>query len=174
MRSVAGGRPVVAAALTLAALTATGCGSDTVDTSQVESGIEKNLSTSGVQVTSADCPSDVKKEKGDTFDCSVKLSNGATGEVTVTQESGKRYSYAFKPGSVQIPGASVAAVLEEDLAAEGIDGATVTCPETIIVKVGTTVTCDVSGAQGLAAGTVTFTFSSDDGAVDSDSVETGS
>ena len=174
MRSATRGRLAATAALALAGVAATGCGSDTVDTSQVESGIEKSLSTSGVKVTSADCPSDVEKQKGDTFDCSVKLSNGGTGEVTVTQESGNRYSYAFKPGSVQIPGASVSAVLEEDLAAEGIDNATVTCPETIIVKVGTTVTCDVSGAQGVTAGTVTFTFSSDDGDIDSDSVQTGS
>ena len=40
------------------------------------------------------------------------------------------------------------------------------------MKVGTTVTCNVSGAQGAASGTVTFTFSSAEGTVDPSSVET--
>jgi len=48
----------------------------------------------------------------------------------------------------------------------------VTCPQNIIVKVGTTVTCNLSGAQGVAAGTVTFTFSEADGTVDPASVKT--
>src|SRR3954451_11979106 len=161
-----GSRGLLISALALAALGQAGCTSDTVDTSKVEQGIEKSLSTSSVKVTSADCPSDVEKRKGDTFTCGVKLSNGATGDVTVTQEGGNRYSYAFKSGSVQIPGSEVDSAIEQQLATEGVDGATVTCPETIIVKVGTTVTCDVSGAQGLAGGTVTFTFSSEDGAID--------
>jgi hypothetical protein len=48
----------------------------------------------------------------------------------------------------------------------------VTCPQTIIVKVDTTVTCNVSGTQGAATGTVKFTFSEANGTVNPTSVKT--
>ena len=157
----------------LAAVVACGlaaCGSDTVDTAQIEQGIEKSLSTSGVKVTKADCPSDVKKEKGDTFNCTVSLSNGGTGKVKVTQDGANHYTYAFVPGSVQIPGSYAEEQIQKELESEGISGATVNCPDNIIVKVGTTVTCNVSGAKAVAQ--VTFTFSEEDGEVDPSSVST--
>ena len=171
-----------AAALAIAALAA-GCGSSnddtatsaqpkTVDDAQVEQGIKDDLSTSSAKVTSAQCPGDVPVKQGDTFTCTVKFDNGATGKATVTQQGLNKYTYELKPGSVQVPGATADAAVEKSLAAQGLPGATVNCPENIIVKVGTTVTCDVSGAQGAASGTVTFTFSSAEGTVDSSSVKT--
>ena len=111
-------------------------------------------------------------EKGDTFTCTVSFDNGATGKATVTQQGRNKYTYELKPGSVQVPGSTAEAAVEKSLAAQGAPNATVTCPANIIVKVGTTVTCDVSGAQGAASGTVTFTFSDDEGTVDSSSVTT--
>src|SRR3954451_20273328 len=139
----------------------------TVDSTTVEQGIESSLSTSSVKVTSAKCPSNIPSDPGQTFDCTVTLSNGATGDVVVTQKSKSQFSYAFKSGSFQIPGATVDAELEQQLAKEGYPGATVTCPSNIIVKEGTTVTCDVGGASGLASGSVTFTFTSATGEVGS-------
>lgn len=152
--------------------TATATAARTVDDVQVEAGIKDDLSTSSTQVTSAKCPSDVAVEKDATFTCTVKFSNGATGKAKVTQLGGGRYSYELKPGSVQVPGATVDKAIEKSLAAQGIPDATVDCPQNIIVKVGTTVTCNVSGAQGVASGTVTFTFSSAEGTVDPSSVQT--
>jgi hypothetical protein len=159
---------VLALAIALA-----GCGgSDTVDSQQIEKGIESSLSTSDVKVTSASCPSDVKKEKGGTFDCTVKLSNGGSGKVEVTQQGANHFTYEFVPGSVQVPGSYVDQQLEAALAKEGITGATVTCPSNIIVKTDSPVTCNVTGAQGKATTEVTFTFTSEDGEVDSSSVST--
>jgi hypothetical protein len=143
----------------------------TVDSSQVEQGIEEDLSTSTVEVTGASCPSDVEKQKGATFTCSVKLSNGATGDATVTQGAANTYTYAFKPGSVQVPGETADAAIEKSLAAQGAPNAVVNCPQNIIVKVGTTVSCAVSGGQGMTNGTVTYTFSDANGTVDPASVE---
>jgi hypothetical protein len=185
---------MVACGLVLGALAVGACGSDgsnktagaegsadptatatterNVDDAQVEAGIKEDLSTSATQVTSAKCPSDVPVEKDATFSCSVTFSNGATGKAKVTQLGGGRYSYELKPGSVQVPGATADKAIEKSLAARGIPDATVNCPENIIVKVGTTVTCNVSGAQGAASGTVTFTFSGAEGSVDPASVET--
>jgi hypothetical protein len=177
----------MSAVLITAALSAVGCGSgsstnstatapqsapDTVNASQVEQGIEKDLSTSAVKLTNVSCPSDEPIQTGATFTCSVSLSNGGSGKVTVTQQGVNRYTYAITPGSVQIPGTAAAATIEQSLAAQGAANAKVTCPQNIIVKIGTTVTCDVSGAQGAAAGNVTFTFSESNGTVDPASVKT--
>jgi Domain of unknown function (DUF4333) len=172
---------VARCALLLGVLAASGCGGGgttgpssarTVNATQVEDGIKTDLSTSSVKVTSVNCPSDVPVQQGATFTCSVSLSNGGSGKVTVTQEGPNRYTYAFAPGSVQIPGTAAASAIQESLAAQGAPNTKVTCPQTIIVKVGTTVTCNVSGAQGKAAGTVTYTFSEANGTVDPASVKT--
>jgi hypothetical protein len=151
----------------------TNAAAQTVDSAQVEQGIKDSLSTPSVKVTDAKCPTDVKAEKGAKFTCSVTLSNGGTGKAEVTQTGPNSFTYVLTEGSVQIPGETADAAVEKSLAAKGAPGATVHCPETVIVKVGTTVTCNVSGVQGVASGTVTYTFSEANGTVDSSSVKTG-
>ena len=155
----------------LGLLAMAGCGDDTVDASKAEQGIEdSSLSTSTTQITSASCPDDVKKEKGKTFTCDVKLSGGKA-QVTVTQESDRNtFTYAFKPGSVVLAGSTVDKEVEQSLSDAGVEGATVNCPDTIPVKTDTTVTCPVTTSSGREA-TVSFTFSSSSGTVDSSSVE---
>ncbi len=160
-------------AVVVGLLAMAGCGSDdTVDASKAEQGIESSsLSTSTTQITSASCPDDVKKEKDGTFTCDVKLSGGGKAEVTVTQTSDRNtFSYAFKSGSVVLPGSTVDKAIEQDLADAGIKDATVNCPATVPVKTGTTVTCPVTTASGRQA-TVSFEFSDSSGTVDSSSVE---
>jgi hypothetical protein len=174
-------RTLAAGTLALAVLSA-GCGDSdeetatsaaprTVDAAQVEQGITADLSSPSAKVTKAKCPDDVAVEKGATFTCTVTFDTGATGKATVTQQGAQAYTYELKAGSVKVPGATAEAAVKKSLAAQGAPNATVTCPDTIIVKVGTTVTCDVSGAQGAATGTVTFTFSDATGTVDPASVE---
>jgi hypothetical protein len=175
-------RAVVLGALALAI---PGCGDDsadeaakaatptpaaTVDDAEVEQGIKTSLSTGSTKVTSAKCPSDVQAKSGKTFTCDVTISNGATGKATVTQVAPNKFTYELKPGSVQVPGEVADAAVEKQLAAQGVPNATVNCPQNIIVKTGTTVTCNVTGAQGAASSTVTFTFSSAEGTVDPASV----
>jgi Domain of unknown function (DUF4333) len=166
--AVAGSVAVVAGLLATA-----GCGSDdTVDASKAEQGIESSsLSTSTTQITSASCPDDVKKEKDKTFTCDVKLSGGGKGKVTVTQTSDHNtFSYAFKSGSVELPGSTLDKEIEQELANAGIKGATVNCPATVPVKPGTTVTCPITTSSGRQA-TVSFEFSDSSGTVDSSSVK---
>jgi hypothetical protein len=162
-----------AAALAVAGvLAAVGCGSDTVDSSKAEDGIENSsLSNSTTDITSASCPDDVKKEDGKTFTCDVKLSGGGKAEVTVTQTSNHNtFSYAFKSGSVVLPGSEVDKQIEQELADAGVQGATVNCPDEVPVKTGTTVTCPITGASGNQA-TVSFQFSDSSGTIDSSSVD---
>ena len=141
------------------------------DPAEIESQIEQQLSTPATKVSSVKCPDDVSKSS---FNCSVSWANGANGKVEVTETAPNRYTYEPVPGSVKVPGATVEESLEKELAAEGAPDAQANCPDTIIVKLDTTVTCDLSGAGGAAGGTVTYTFSSDDGTVDPESVETSS
>ena len=160
-------------AVVVALLAMAGCGSDdTVDASKAEQGIESSsLSTSTTQITSASCPDDVKKERDGNFTCDVKLSGGGKAEVTVTQTSDHNtFSYAFKSGSVVLPGSTVDKEIEQELADAGIKDATVNCPDDVPVKTGTTVTCPVTTASGRQA-TVSFEFSDSSGTVDSSSVE---
>jgi len=182
-------RPVPRAALlsvlALGAVATAGCGGDdndnssatapaqtrTVDDQQVEQGIDMQLSKPDNAVTKVSCPSDVEVAQGGTFNCSVTYANGATGKVTVTQKGANNYTYALKPGSVQVPGATAEAEIEKQLSAQGAQNPQANCPDNIIVKVGTTVTCDLASAG--ATGQVTFSWSSDDGTVDSSSVKTG-
>ena len=162
-------------AVVVGLLAMAGCGDDTVDASKAEQGIESSsLSTSTTQITSASCPDDVKKEKGKTFTCDVKLSGGGKAQVKVTETTkGNTFSYDFKPGSVELPGSTVDKEIEQELADAGIKGATVNCPATIPVKTGTTVTCPVTSSSGRQA-TVSFEFSDSSGTVDSSSVKESS
>jgi hypothetical protein len=164
---------LIAATVCLLALSAAaGCGSDTVDAGKAEQGIEdSSLSTSTTSITSASCPDDVKKEKGKTFTCDVKLSGGGKAQVTATQTSDHNtFSYAYKPGSVVLPGSVVDKQIEQELADSGVENATANCPDEVPVKTDTTTTCPVTFANGRQA-TVSFTFSSDSGTVDPSSVE---
>lgn len=75
-----------AMAISLAAVVfiAAGCGETVIDTTKTEEQLEANLSHSlNEKVSSVDCPSDQKVEKGATFNCSVKLQKGAEQTVTL-------------------------------------------------------------------------------------------
>ena len=148
-----------------------GCGSSgTVDATQVEKGIKNDLSSSA-EVKSAKCPDNVKSKTGATFTCDVTFTTGATGKVDVTQTGSKTFTYELKEGSVQIPGSFAEEQIKKSLARQGAPNATVNCPDNIIVKLNTAVTCNVTGAKGAAGGTVTYTFSSEDGTIDPSSVK---
>jgi hypothetical protein len=145
----------------------------TTDSASIEQQIDKQLTTSAAQVTKVKCPDEIPAGDGKTFTCTVTWSTGASGKVKATSTGANRYTYAPVAGSVKIPGSKLEKQITDDLAQQGAPDATANCPDTVAVKVGTTVTCDVAGAGGSATGTVKFTFSSADGTVDSSSVETG-
>jgi hypothetical protein len=163
----------VIAIVVVSLLAAAGCGNPTVDTKTIEKGIQQQVVAGGTSVTNVDCPSNVKSEKGATFQCGVSFSNGATGKVEVTQAAIAHYQYALVPGSLQVPGSALEQEIEKQLSQQGVNNASVNCPDNIIVKVGTYVVCDVTGANG-GKGTVKFTFSDASGTVDTSSVETTS
>jgi hypothetical protein len=67
-----------------AAVLVTGCGETIIDSQKTEEQLEANLSHSlNEKVSSVDCPSNQKVEKGATFNCSVKLQKGQEQTVTL-------------------------------------------------------------------------------------------
>ena len=155
------------------AVTAGGCGSDTVDAGKVEAGIEQSLSTATAKVSGVSCPDDVEKKEGATFTCDAKLEAGGTAKITVTQTTNAGdYTYSFKPGTVVLTDDTLEPALEADLAASGVPGTKVDCPATVKVKTGETFTCTATGSGGRQS-QLTFTFSSDDGTIDESSVSGG-
>lgn len=61
-----------------------GCGDTVLDSTKTEEQLVASLSTSlGEKVSSVDCPSDIKVEKGETFSCSVKMQKGEDQTVTL-------------------------------------------------------------------------------------------
>src|SRR3954452_14416824 len=128
--------------LGLCAAVASGCGgTKTVDTSTVEQGIQEQVAIGTATASTVKCPTDVESKEGNTFDCSVTFDNNATAKVKVTQGKGNKFQYAVVPGSVQVPGSEIEKQVENALAQQGASNATVNCPDNVIVKVGTYVSC---------------------------------
>lgn len=69
--------------IAVAALVA-GCGETIIDSQKTEEQLQANLSHSlNEKVSSVECPSNQKVEKGATFNCSVKLQKGQEQTVTL-------------------------------------------------------------------------------------------
>jgi hypothetical protein len=164
------GRAAVAVAILMTAVVVA-CGDDNVDTETAEQEIQQQLSSPTAQIASVSCPGDVKKEEGKTFTCDASLEGGGKTQVTATQTDNRgNATYLFKPGTLEVSDNSVEPVLEESLAEKGAADPKVDCPELIQVKEGETATCTATGA-GERSGEITFAWSSDEGDIDSSSVE---
>jgi hypothetical protein len=70
--------------LLAAAVLVAGCGDTVLDTTKTEEQLKASVANSlEEKVSSVDCPSDQKVEKGATFTCSVKLQKGEEQTVTL-------------------------------------------------------------------------------------------
>jgi NAD(P)H-hydrate repair Nnr-like enzyme with NAD(P)H-hydrate epimerase domain len=78
-------RALVAAALiAFAALGTAGCGGKVIDDQKAETAIKADFERStGVKVTSVDCPGNVDVKPGATFDCTVNAASGRSATVTL-------------------------------------------------------------------------------------------
>jgi hypothetical protein len=75
---------LLGAAVVVAGLVFAGCGETVIDTTKTEEQLEANLSHSLKEnVSSVDCPSNQKVEKGATFTCSVNVQKGENQTVTL-------------------------------------------------------------------------------------------
>jgi uncharacterized protein DUF4333 len=63
---------------------AVGCGDTIIDSTKTEEALKANLTKSlNEKVSSVECPSNQKVEKGATFTCTVKLAGGKTETATL-------------------------------------------------------------------------------------------
>ena len=63
---------------------AAGCGETVIDTAETEALVEEDLArATDRKVTSVECPSEVKVEKGATFECTVTFAGGERETATL-------------------------------------------------------------------------------------------
>jgi hypothetical protein len=75
---------LLGAAAVIATLAFAGCGDTVLDATKTEEQLQASLTNSlETKVSSVDCPSDQKVEKGATFTCSAKLQKGEEQTVTL-------------------------------------------------------------------------------------------
>ena len=78
------GRLSAVAALVAILVSLPGCGDTVIDSTKTEEALEANLTKSlDAKVSSVECPSEQKVEKGATFTCTVKLAGGKTETATL-------------------------------------------------------------------------------------------
>ena|ERR1044072_1347756 len=93
-------RSTAALGLLAAVFVAAGCGETVIDDVKAEGAIKSNLEKSlDEKITSVDCPSDEKVEKGKTFTCAVKFSDGqqATATLKILNEDADVSLVGLKP-----------------------------------------------------------------------------
>lgn len=71
-------------AVLIAILLATGCGETVIDDAKTEAAIKQNLQGAlEKKISAVDCPSGVKVEPGDTFECTITLADGKRETATL-------------------------------------------------------------------------------------------
>jgi hypothetical protein len=111
-----------------------GCGTETLDADKAETQIESAIEgQTGADVSSVDCPDDVKAEKGKEFTCEATAADGTKATIGLTQTSDE--------GDVHIDAPLVYVSIMEDSIAESLrmqtgKQATVDCPDLVAAKKG--------------------------------------
>ena len=126
-------RPTLASLAVLAALALSSCGTTRIDAGKSERFIRSVVSGQvGARVASVTCPENVDVEKGATFTCAVRGTDGSKGSVEVTQKD--------DDGNVQVDAPflhvrEAEAVMAKELGRQ-VDEAslTIACPEIIVVR----------------------------------------
>ena len=68
----------------LGALAVAGCGETVIDSTKIEEQLESGLQKEqGIDVTSADCPSNVEVTPGNSFTCTISVKGGETRKATL-------------------------------------------------------------------------------------------
>ncbi len=125
-------------------LTASAC-SKKVDSSSVEKQVVTNVESvfPDVKDVSADCPSNVKAQKGKKFSCKLTLDGRVTYiRIEIKKVEGKRFTFDLKPTKAIIP----ITTYEKKLAEQGGAGTKVDCGDDKLLfkDPGDTITCKVT------------------------------
>ena len=136
-----------AAGLSVALGVLVACAPTTVDTAAVEKNVRDTIDSPGsVKVATVDCPQDQEATVGKTFTCTYDLTDGSTGEITVSvaDEEGTGRWDVTRPASGQAE-----QVVLTDYAQEiGRKPKSVRCPDRLKTGAKKKTTCVVEFANG--------------------------
>jgi hypothetical protein len=126
-----------------------GCGGEnTVNTDDAEALIRKNLQRQlGADVSSVACPDDVKAEKGRTFTCEATGGDGTKAKLDVVQtddEGGIRFEAPL------LHTGPAEELIEEGLAKQIGANVSVKCPDLVLARRGTKLTCRATSGDDKA------------------------
>lgn len=135
----------------LAALTLAACGGSdtTIKTTGYAKAIQKSVLDQHKQVVNVDCPPTVKKKKGESFVCNVKLEVG-TYPVTVTMidDNGKA-KYGNSTPLILLDTGQVEHAIGVQIRHQRHLGSDVTCPKQVLQKQGLTFFCTAKVEDGV-------------------------
>jgi hypothetical protein len=149
-----------AGACTLAVAVA-GCGTKVLNSNNLQNKIQAQMSGApfNLSVKKVNCPSDRPVKKGDSFTCTMTLTDGETAKFKVTQVDNNTNVHIQL--AQEIP-TYVQHTINSGLAAQGVQ-ATSSCPPHVAVVTGATFTCTLISSSGQH-GTAQITITSDSGA----------
>ncbi len=132
---------LTASGLAVLAIVAAGC-TKTLDTESVESTFAAAIEEqTGAHVASVECPGDVEAKAGATFECTATGEDQTRVRISVLQEDAE--------GKVSFDEPLLhTANTEQGLAGELGEGATVDCPDLVLVEPGRPITCTATTPDG--------------------------
>ena len=132
----------------------------TIDHAELETDIQKDTATKGVNLTKVTCPEGKQLKEGTKFACTCTDKKGTTGTFDVEAVNGSRVEWKLRGKfmNMSIVGDSLEANLGKKLN-QVVD---VVCPaENILIKKGVSFSCDVK--VGAELDQITLTAKDDDG-----------
>lgn len=139
--------------LALLATIVPACGLLKIDHKKVEKSIVSEAAAKGLDLTSVDCPKNIRMKAGDAFACNGVDSDGKKVSFRVDQVDGNG-TISWKLDGMIIDKKKVGESIEKSVGAS----ATVTCPaKTVVLNVGDSFTCDVAVGGRTRKVTITLT-----------------
>lgn len=139
--------------IAVACLALSACGLMKIDHKKVEQSIKSETSAKGLELTSIDCPTNVKLKAGEAFACNGVDVDGQKLSFRVDQVDGNG-SIKWKLDGMIINKQKVGDSIEKAVGA----AADVTCPaKTVVLNVGDSFTCDVTVAGTAHKVVITLT-----------------
>ncbi len=148
--------PVV---LLLSAALLAGCGTETVNTGEMEDTITEQFKAQGIALTGVTCKDDVKAEVGEPISCQGKNPAGTVLNIegSVKSRDGDRVRFEAKAVSGVAPGTAIASEAKARLEQQvGQQAKALTCPDRVKLPTTPSVRCKLQADDRTAYG-VTIT-----------------
>ncbi|MDX8149973.1 DUF4333 domain-containing protein [Patulibacter brassicae] len=149
----------VPVSLLLSAAVLAGCGTETVNTGEMEDTITEQFKAQGIALTDVTCEDDVKAEVGESIACQGKNPAGTVLNIegSVKSRDGDRVRFEAKAVSGVAPGTAIASEAKARLEQQvGRKAQALTCPDRVTLPTTPSVRCKLQADERTAYG-VTIT-----------------